>query len=97
MKKTTIFNKQLALPFQFVKLKNKQNFLINNCNKMAISLINELSDIESFKKKYINPVLIVYGPEGSGKTHLAYIFKEKNSAILINKVENQHTVIGVVF
>ena len=58
MKKNKILNKQLALPFQFVKLQNQQNFLINSCNKMAISLIEELDDVENFKEKYTNPVLI---------------------------------------
>jgi|TARA_B100001741_G_C16553363_1_gene600743 chromosomal replication initiation ATPase DnaA len=90
MKKNKILNKQLALPFQFVKLQNQQNFLINSCNKMAISLIEELDDVEKFKEKYTNPVLIIHGPEGSGKSHLAHIFKQKKNAIFINKIENQH-------
>ncbi len=90
MKNTSIFNKQLALPLQFVKLKNQENFLINDSNKIAISLIDQMHDIKNFKKKYIYPVLYIFGPERSGKTHLAHIFKEKNNGIFVNKIQDKH-------
>ncbi len=90
MKQSRLLSKQLALPLKFIKLKNKQNFLINDSNKMAISLIEELKDIDNFKQKYSSPVLLIHGPSGSGKSHLAHIFKENNDAMFINKIENKH-------
>ena len=89
MKLSKIFNRQLALPLKFRKLNNQENFLINDSNKMAVSLIDEMKNLLSFKKKYIFPVLYLYGPEGSGKTHLASIFKENNNAKFIEKIVEQ--------
>ena len=85
-----IFNRQLALPLEFIKLNTKNNFLINKSNKLAVTLIDELKDIEQFKKKYSYPILYVYGPEGSGKTHLGYIFKEIMNAKFITEVRKSH-------
>jgi len=89
MKLSKIFNRQLALPLNFRKLKNQDNFLINDSNKMAVSLIDEMKNLSVFKKKYIFPILYLYGPERSGKTHLAAIFKENNNAKFINRIEEK--------
>ena len=89
MKLSKIFNRQLALPLNFRKLKNQDNFLINDSNKMAVSLIDEMKNLSVFKKKYIFPILYLYGPERSGKTHLASIFKENNNAKFINRIEEK--------
>ena len=89
MKLSKIFNRQLALPLNFRKLKNQDNFLINDSNKMAVSLIDEMRNLSVFKKKYIFPILYLYGPERSGKTHLASIFKENNNAKFINRIEEK--------
>jgi len=89
MKLSKIFNRQLALPLNFRKLKNQDNFLINDSNKMAVSLIDEMKNLSVFKKKYIFPILYLYGPERSGKTHLASIFKENNNAKFINTIEEK--------
>ena len=83
-------NKQLALPLEFVKLKNKDNFLINENNKLALSLIYELKNTNLYKQKYSYPILYIYGPKGSGKTHLGYIFKEIENAEFISKISNSH-------
>ena len=80
--------KQLALPLSFRNVKNYSNFILNEVNEVAISLIDEFNDINNFKKKFNFPVLILYGPPGSGKTHLAYIFKEITDAKFIKKISN---------
>ena len=69
-------SKQLALPLSFRNIKNHSNFIINKVNKVALSLIDKFKDIEEFKRQFNFPVLILYGPPGSGKTHIAYIYKE---------------------
>ena len=85
-----ILNRQLALPLEFIKLNTKKNFLINRSNELAVSLINELKDIENFKKKYSYPILYIHGPEGSGKTHLGFIFKEIMNAKFIKHLKKDH-------
>jgi len=80
--------KQLALPLSFRNVKNHSNFILNKVNEVALSLIDEFKDIKKFKKKFNFPVLILYGPPGSGKTHLAYIYKEITDAKFINKLSN---------
>ena len=84
------FNNQLALPLEFVKLKNKDNFLINDNNKLALSLVYELKNTNLYKKKYSYPILYIYGPKGSGKTHLGYIFKEIQNAEFISEISKTH-------
>ena len=80
--------KQLALPLSFRNVKNHSNFILNKVNEVALSLIDEFKDIKKFKKKFNFPVLILYGPPGSGKTHLAYIYKEITDAKFIKKLSN---------
>ena len=80
--------KQLALPLSFRNVKNHSNFILNKVNEVALSLIDEFNDIKKFKKKFNFPVLILYGPPGSGKTHLAYIYKEITDAKFIKKLSN---------
>ena len=81
-------SKQLALPLSFRNIKNHSNFIINKVNKVALSLIDEFKDIEKFKRQFNFPVLILYGPQGSGKTHLAYIYKEITNAKFIKNLSD---------
>ncbi len=78
--------KQLALPLSFRHVRNHSNFILNKVNEVALSLIDEFNDIKNFKNKFNYPVLILYGPPGSGKTHLAYIYKEITDAKFIKKL-----------
>ena len=80
--------KQLALPLSFRIVKNHSNFILNKVNKVALSLIDEFNDIKNFKKKFNFPVLILYGPSGSGKSHLAHIYQEITDAKFIKKFNN---------
>ena len=41
--------KQLALPLSFRNVKNHSNFILNNVNEVALSLIDEFEDIKKFK------------------------------------------------
>ncbi|MDC1356716.1 hypothetical protein N8310_03930 [Pseudomonadota bacterium] len=81
------FNKQLALPLTFKTLKNRENFIISNCNESAISLIDN-SDFWLGKKKISSiPAALIFGPKGSGKTHLSNIFKEYNNSIFLSSLK----------
>lgn len=71
---------QLTFKFPFKTTYYKKDFYVSNNNFNAYRLI------ESWPKwpsKNIN----IYGPGGSGKTHLANIFQDKMKAILINSSE----------
>ena len=85
-----LYNAQLALPLKFRELKNRSNFIINDGNELAIKLVDELSDLHKFKKKYNFPCLYIYGDKGSGKSHLASIFAERHEAIIINNLDRTH-------
>ena len=72
------FNKQMALPLTFKTFKNRENFIISKCNEEAVRLIENSSFWQSKRKINSIPAAIIFGPKGSGKTHLSYMFKEHN-------------------
>ena len=83
-----ILNRQLALPLSFRIVNDHNNFILNNTNKIALSLIDEFANIKNFSRKYNFPVLILHGPSRSGKTHLAHIYKQITKAEFINKLSS---------
>ena len=81
------FNRQLALPLTFKTLKNRENFIISKCNEAAINLIDN-SDFWLGEKKIDSiPAALIFGPNGSGKTHLSNIFKEYNNSIFLSSLK----------
>ena len=81
------FNRQLALPLTFKTLKNRENFIISKCNEAAITLIDN-SDFWLGKKKINSiPAALIFGPNGSGKTHLSNIFKEYNNSVFLSSLK----------
>ena len=72
------FNKQMALPLTFKTFKNRENFIISKCNEEAVRLIENSSFWQNKRKINSIPAAIIFGPKGSGKTHLSYMFKEHN-------------------
>ncbi len=69
-------NKQMALPLKFKSLKNRENYLVSKCNIGAVKLIENYTFWQNRKKINSIPGAIIYGPKGSGKTHLCSILKE---------------------
>ena len=82
------FNKQLALPLTFKTLKNRENFIVSNCNKLAISLIDNNNFWRDKKKINSIPAALIFGPKGCGKTHLSNIFKEYNNSIFLSSLKH---------
>ena len=82
----TLFNKQLALPLSFKSIKNRDNFLISHCNYSAIKLID--NPFYLHKKIQSIPAAIIFGPRGSGKTHLSSIFQENNNSIYLTELRS---------
>jgi len=71
---------QLTFKFPFKTTYYKKDFYVSNNNFNAYRLIESWP---MWPSKNIN----IYGPGGSGKTHLANIFQDKMNAILINSSE----------
>ena len=69
-------NNQMALPLKFKTLKNRENYLISKCNQEAVKLIENSTFWQNKTKMNSIPGAIIYGPKGSGKTHLCTIFKQ---------------------
>ena len=69
-------NYQMALPLFFKTIKNRENYLVSKCNEEAVSLIENYTFWKNKKKINSIPGAIIYGPKGSGKTHLSKIFKQ---------------------
>ena len=69
-------NKQMALPLKFKSIKNRANYLVSECNIEAVKLIENSLFWQNKQKINSIPGAIIYGPKGSGKTHLCSIFKQ---------------------
>ncbi len=66
-------NRQLAFTFPHRPALGREDFLVNACNSEAIRWIDAWPDWPS-------PALIVYGPTGCGKTHLAQVWRHRTQA-----------------
>ena len=69
-------NKQMALPLKFKSIKNRENYFVSKCNIEAVKLIENSTFWQNRKKINSIPGVIIFGPKGSGKTHLSSIFRE---------------------
>ena len=82
------FNKQMALPLTFKTFKNRENFIVSKCNEEAVRLIENSSFWQSKRKINSIPAAIIFGPKGSGKTHLSYMFKEHNQCEYLSSLSS---------
>ena len=70
-------NKQMALPLNFRNIKNRENYLVSKCNEEAVKLIENSKLWQNRKTINSIPGALIYGPRGSGKTHLSKILEKK--------------------
>ncbi len=84
-----IIYKQMTLPLIFKTIKNRENYLVSKCNEEAVRLIENSKFWQSNKKINSIPAAIIYGPKGSGKTHLSEIFKQHNDCVYFCSLNNQ--------
>ncbi len=80
-------NKQFALPLKFRTIKNRENFLVSKSNQEAVNLIENSSFWKIRNKINSIPGAIIYGPKGSGKTHLSKIFEKKVNATYLTSLK----------
>ena len=68
---------QLILKFPTEKAYKKEDFYVSSSNEEAYDFINSWP-------KWIKRIVNIFGPSGSGKSHLANIFKNKTSCLHID-------------
>ena len=73
-------NDQLILKFPTQQTYKKEDFYVSPGNKEAYDFINSWP-------KWIKKIINIFGPSGSGKSHLVSILKSKTSCLLINSNE----------
>ena len=83
------FNYQLALPLIFKTLNNRDNFIISECNKSAVKLIDNVRFWKNSKKINSIPAILIYGPTGCGKTHISSIFQQQNNCITLSSITSK--------
>lgn len=71
---------QKALHLTWPERYGIDNFIHADCNALAFDVVSHL-------EKWKTNNLLLHGPEFSGKTHLAHIFKDKHDALLIDTKE----------
>ena len=84
--KTKTFNYQLALPLTFKTLKNRENFIVSECNQSAVKLIDNIDLWKNSKRINSIPAILIYGPTGCGKTHISSIFEQQNECITLSSI-----------
>ena len=73
-------NDQLILKFPTHQAYKKEDFYVSPSNHEAYDLINSWP-------KWIKRIINIFGPSGSGKSHLVSILKSKTSCLLIDSNE----------
>jgi chromosomal replication initiation ATPase DnaA len=66
---------QLPLPLAYAQSSGEADFFISDCNSKAVMWIDHFPD-------WGHHATILLGPEGSGKSHLAAIFKARHSMLV---------------
>ncbi len=83
-------NKQMALPLEFKTIKSRENFIISKCNYNAIRLVEDYKFWQKRKNMNSIPAAIIYGPKGSGKTHLCSIFSHNNQCTYLTALTTKN-------
>ena len=73
-------NDQLVLKFPEHRAYKREDFYVSPSNQEAYDFINSWP-------KWIKRIVNIFGPPGSGKSHLSSILKNKNSCLKINSSE----------
>ena len=73
-------NDQLLLKFPANRVYLKEDFYVSSSNNEAFQLIDSWP-------RWIKKIVNIFGPSGSGKSHLASILKNKTSYLQINSNE----------
>jgi chromosomal replication initiation ATPase DnaA len=67
---------QLALDFPRRTALGRADFLVSACNVDALGWVERWPD-------WPTPALLIHGPAGSGKTHLAHLWQARSGAVIV--------------
>jgi len=67
---------QLAIDLPHRPALGRADFLVSDCNAAALGWIERWPDWPA-------PALVLHGPAGSGKSHLAELWRERSGGVLI--------------
>src|SRR5712691_11805604 len=67
---------QLAIDLPHRPALGRADFLVSDCNEAALGWVERWPDWPA-------PALVLYGPAGSGKSHLAGLWRERSGGVLI--------------
>jgi chromosomal replication initiation ATPase DnaA len=67
---------QLAIDLPHRPALGRADFLVSDCNAAALGWIDRWPDWPS-------PALVLHGPAGSGKSHLAQLWRERSGGVLV--------------
>ncbi len=67
---------QLPLDLAFRPALDRDDFMVSSCNEAAIGYLDRWPDWSHY-------AVLIIGPEGCGKTHLAHVWQQKTGARLI--------------
>lgn len=81
-------SRQLAFDLPHRPAFGADDFLVSACNRAAIAMIDQWPH-------WTNPVQLLVGAEGSGKTHLAQVWQNASGALLIDENAPLERALGV--
>lgn len=67
---------QLPLDLSYRPAFGREDFLVSPCNRTAVGMLDDWHN-------WPQGVLVIYGPRGSGKTHLAHVWQESCGARML--------------
>lgn len=73
---------QIPLDLQSVPALGREDFFVSSCNQFAVHWVEEWAPHNGGGWAPY-PALILYGPQGSGKTHLAEVWRKKAGALFL--------------
>ena len=72
--------RQLIFDFPKRPALGESDFLVSDCNRTAVAWVDRWPN-------WPGPALAVYGPEGSGKTHLTHVWARRSGAGILSRDE----------
>jgi len=63
-------NQQIPFEFDVANYMRREDFMVSQCNECAFKMLDAWPN-------WLSPGLVIYGPKGCGKSHLAHLWADK--------------------
>lgn len=77
--------RQLPLDLKFAPALGRDDFMVGACNMLAVRLVEGWPDAWSGL-----PAAVIFGPAGSGKSHLAAVWQKRSDAYILSGADFCH-------